>query len=147
MNFWLVVSISQANRMHLKASASIHLQYWHSRWIPSRRGRNVKSSNEFTLQYGWRGKQCLWTAFSNMVLFILQNNTLKAHWQNVSLLPEEPVFLYCMPIIFVYLGWLSKTTQQITVRKGQKRGHTAENRVSSSKNGLSKPSLPAWVFS
>lgn len=62
-----------------------------------------------------------------MVLFILQNNTLKADWQNVSLLTEEPVFLYWTLIIFVYLGWFCKTTQQIAVRKGLKWGHTAEN--------------------
>lgn len=43
-------------------------------------------------------------AFSNMVLFILQNNTLKAYLQNVSLLTEEPVFLYWMLIIFLHLG-------------------------------------------
>lgn len=82
-----------------------------------------------------------------MVLFILQNNTLKADWQNVSLLTEEPVFLYWTFIIFVYLGWFCKTTQQIAVRKGLKWEHTAENRVSSSGNGLSKLRLPAWVFS
>ena len=66
-----------------------------------------------------------------MVLFILQNSTLKAHGQNISLLTEQSLFLDWILVLRKYLDWSSKTMQQITLRKWQKWGYTEESKTKS----------------
>lgn len=54
------------------------------------------------MQYSERIKHGLWVAFSSL-FFILQNNTLKAHQQNVSLPAELSLFLDWILTLYIYL--------------------------------------------